>query len=67
MWDKESKDYVCNNDYNVAGYRLEYFEPIILQFNQMNTWNNFWIFTNKHTKWYKHNEEGLTLDANYSS
>ena len=64
IWDEDTKDYVHSNDYNSNGYRLVFFEPIVLRFNKMDPLNNFWFLSNRHVKRCKHDNNGFVLDVN---
>ena len=46
FWDGDTKEYVYSNGFNSKGYRLVYFEPIILRFNKKDALTNFWFFAN---------------------
>ena len=67
IWDEDTKDYVHSNDYNSNGYRLVFFESIVLRFNKTDHLNNFWFFANRHAKWRKCDNNGFILDVNHSS
>ena len=50
FWDGYTKEYACNNVFNANGYKIVYFEPLILKFNKKDAVTNFWFFANHHAK-----------------
>ena len=67
MWNKELKGCIHEDAFSSSGRKLTCFEPIVLRFKSHDCLNDFWFFSNRCTKRYKYEGEGLRIDVNYSS
>ena len=68
IWNEEIKDYEYEDNFLPNGYKVTLFEPIILRFKRNDCISNFWLISNRCTKWIKFNDPAtLALDLGCSS